>query len=258
MDFGFILNYTAAFLKAALLTLEVFGLGLVFSLIIGLFCVIINYFALDLKAQNLTKKAGNFGLNSAQISANLNQNSQNLSPKTQILTHLANFTNALCKAYIELSRNTPLLIQLFFLYYGLGRLGVSLSSFTCAVVGLSFLGGSYMAESLRGGIEAVKRQQFEAGLSLGLNKWQNFRFVILPQALGVAMPSMSANTIFLFKETSVVSIIALPDLVQTMTSINSLTYKTDELLFMLFVGYLIIILPLSLLLSRLEKRLSYV
>ncbi len=164
----------------------------------------------------------------------------------------------LCKAYIELSRNTPLLIQLFFLYYGLGRLGVSLSSFACAVVGLSFLGGSYMAESLRAGIEAVKKQQFEAGLSLGFTRWQNLRFIILPQALGIAMPSLSANAIFLFKETSVVSIIALPDLVQTMTSINSITYKTDELLFMLFISYLIIILPLSLLLNRLEKRLSYV
>ena len=71
------------------------------------------------------------------------------------------------------------------------------------------------------------------------------------------MPSISAYAIFLFKETSVVSIIALPDLVQTMTSINSLTYKTDELLFMLFMSYLIIILPLSLFLSRLEKRFAY-
>lgn len=164
----------------------------------------------------------------------------------------------ICKGYIELSRNTPLLIQLFFLYYGLGRLGISLSSFSCAVVGLSFLGGSYMAESLRAGIEAMRRQQFEVGLSLGLSRWQNLRYVILPQALGVAMPSISANTIFLFKETSVVSIIALPDLVQTMTSINSLSYQTDELLLMLFLSYLIIILPLSFGLLRLEKRLAYV
>lgn len=214
MDFNFIITYAPAFAKAGLLTLQVFALGLLFSLFIGIACVLAAYFKF-------------------------------------------NALNKLCKAYIELSRNTPLLIQLFFLYYGLGRLGVNLSSFECAVVGLSFLGGSYMAESLRAGIEAVKKQQFEAGLSLGLNEWQNFRFVILPQALGVAMPSLSANAIFLFKETSVVSIIALPDLVQTMTSINSLTYKTDELLFMLFMSYLIIILPLSLFLSRLEKRFAY-
>ena len=215
MDFNFISTYTPAFVRASGLTLQVFGLGLGLSLLIGIACVLADYF------------------------------------KFSLLSRVS-------KAYIELSRNTPLLIQLFFLYYGLGRLGVSLSSFACAVVGLAFLGGSYMAESLRGGIEAVKKQQFEAGLSLGLTQWQNFRYVILPQALGIAMPSLSANTIFLFKETSVVSIIALPDLVQTMTSINSLSYKTDELLFMLFISYLIIILPLSLLLNRLEKRLAYV
>ena len=215
MDFDFIITYTPAFVRAGGLTLQVFGLGLGLSLLIGIACVLADYFDFT-----LLRRAS--------------------------------------KAYIELSRNTPLLIQLFFLYYGLGRLGVSLSSFACAVVGLAFLGGSYMAESLRGGIEAVKKQQFEAGLSLGLTRWQNFRYVILPQALGIAMPSLSANTIFLFKETSVVSIIALPDLVQTMTSINSLTYRTDELLFMLFMGYFIIILPLSLLLNRLEKRLAYV
>ena len=215
MDFDFIITYTPAFVRAGWLTLQVFGLGLGLSLLIGIACVLADYF------------------------------------KFSLLSRAS-------KAYIELSRNTPLLIQLFFLYYGLGRLGVSLSSFACAVVGLAFLGGSYMAESLRAGIEAVKKQQFEAGLSLGLTHWQNFRYVILPQALGIAMPSLSANTIFLFKETSVVSIIALPDLVQTMTSINSLTYRTDELLFMLFMGYFIIILPLSLLLNRLEKRLAYV
>ncbi len=214
MDFAFINKVSPMFFDAALLTLEVFALGLLFSLLIGLFCVAMYFFRLK-------------------------------------------FIYKFCLIYIEFSRNTPLLIQLFFLYYGLGRLGFHMSSFTCAVLGLSFLGGSYMAESIRAGIDAVKKQQFEAALSLGLNKLQILRYVILPQALGVCMPSLSANTIFLFKETSVVTIIALPDLVNTMTSLNSLTYKTDELLFLLFLSYLLIILPMSLFLSWLEKRLSY-
>ena len=75
-------------------------------------------------------------------------------------------------AYIELSRNTPLLIQLFFLYYGLTRVGLKLSSTACAVIGLTFLGGSYMAEAFRSGLEAVQRGQIESGLSLGLKKGQ--------------------------------------------------------------------------------------
>lgn len=164
----------------------------------------------------------------------------------------------ICKIYIEFSRNTPLLIQLFFLYYALPEFGIHLDSFACAIIGLSFLGGSYMAESLRAGIEAIKKQQYESGLSLGLNKWQNFRYVILPQALGIAMPSISANIIFLLKETSVVSIIALADLVYVAKDLIGLYYKSNEALFALVVCYLILILPLSLILNRIEKRLSYV
>ncbi|QOR01855.1 amino acid ABC transporter permease [Campylobacter sp. 2014D-0216] len=168
------------------------------------------------------------------------------------------FLNYICKFYIEFSRNTPLLIQLFFLYYALPELGIQLSSFACAVIGLSFLGGSYMAESLRAGMEAVKKQQYESGLSLGLSQWQNFRYVIMPQALGVAMPSISANIIFLLKETSVVSIIALADLVYVAKDLIGLYYKSNEALFALVLCYLILILPISLVLNRIEKRLSYV
>ncbi|TXE81586.1 amino acid ABC transporter permease [Campylobacter peloridis] len=168
------------------------------------------------------------------------------------------FLNIICKIYIEFSRNTPLLIQLFFLYYALPEFEIHLSSFACAVIGLSFLGGSYMAESLRAGIEAVKKQQYESGLSLGLNSFQNFRYVIMPQALGIAMPSISANIIFLLKETSVVSIIALADLVYVAKDLIGLYYKSNEALFALVLCYLILILPLSLVLNRIEKRLNYV
>jgi len=233
MDFDFILAQVPAFLVAAWLTMKLSFFGIIFSFIIGLFCVLISYFKIKI---------------------------------------IKNF----CKLYIEFSRNTPLLIQFFFLYYALPKFNIHLEqipplnficlsveetlrpSFACAVVGLSFLGGSYMAESLRAGFEAIRKQQFEAGLALGFSKLGNLRYVILPQALAISMPSISANIIFLIKETSVVSIIALPDLVNLMKSLNSLTYKTDELLFLLFMGYLCIILPLSFVLSRFEKRLLHV
>ena len=115
-----------------------------------------------------------------------------------------------------------------------------------------------MAESLRSGLEAVRHAQIQSGMSLGLSEWQNLRYVIAPQALAVAMPSLSANIIFLLKETSVVSIIALGDVVYKMTELNSIYYKTDELLLLLFLCYLAMILPLSLFLARLEKRLARV
>ena len=86
--------------------------------------------------------------------------------------------NWLVKSYIELSRNTPLLIQVFFLYFGLSKVGVKLDGFTCGVIGLAFLGGSYMAEAIRGGLEAVSKGQIESARSIGLTPFQSFRYVV--------------------------------------------------------------------------------
>lgn len=159
--------------------------------------------------------------------------------------------------YIELSRNTPLLTQLFFLYFGLPKIGIVLQSETCAIAGLIFLGGSYMAEAFRSGIEAVDRIQMESGLSLGLTRRQVFFYIIFPQAAAVAVPGIGANAIFLIKETSVFSVVALMDLMHVAKDLIGLYYKTDEALFMLVVSYLIILLPVSIILTFLERRLRY-
>jgi polar amino acid transport system permease protein len=163
----------------------------------------------------------------------------------------------LAKGYIELSRNTPLVIQLFFLYYGLPKLGVMLSNETCAVIGLSFLGGSYMAESLRAGLEAVSKVQVELGLSIGLDTFQLIRFVVFPQAMAVAVPALGANCIFLIKETSVVSIIALRDLMSVTKELIGMYYNTTESLLLLVIGYLLILLPVSYALILLERKVRY-
>jgi polar amino acid transport system permease protein len=160
-------------------------------------------------------------------------------------------------AYIELSRNTPLMIQLFFLYFGLSRVGVKFEGFACAVIGLSFLGGSYMAEAFRGGLEAVGKNQIESGLSIGLSRLQLVRHIVLPQALEIAMPAIGANVLFLLKETSVVSIIALADLVAVAKDLIGMYYKTTESLAMLTLGYLVLLLPLATLFRVVEKRLRY-
>ena len=163
--------------------------------------------------------------------------------------------NGIAKAYIEVSRNTPLLIQLFFLYFGLPKAGVVLSSEACAIIGMIFLGASYMAESFRSGIEAVDRRQIEAGMAIGLTKSQRIRYVVLPQALAVAIPSIGANTIFLMKETSVFSAVALADLMYVAKDLIGLYYETDEALFMLVVSYLVILVPIAVIFSLLERRL---
>ena len=159
--------------------------------------------------------------------------------------------------YIEISRNTPLLIQLFFLYFGLPKLGIILSGEACAVIGLTFLGGSYMSESMRSGPESVERTQIESAASLGMSKVLTMREVIFPQALAVSVPGVLANVIFLIKETSVVSGIALADLMYVAKDLIGLYYETDEALLMLVAFYLIILLPISVFATVLERRLRY-
>ena len=159
--------------------------------------------------------------------------------------------------YIELSRNTPLLVQLFFLYFGLPKLGIVLSAESCAIIGLTFLGGSYMAESMRSGLEAIDKSQIESAQSLGMGQMLMMKEVIFPQAMAISVPGICANMIFLIKETSVVSGIALADLMYVTKDLIGLYYETDEALLMLVIAYLIILLPVSILASILERRLRY-
>ena len=159
--------------------------------------------------------------------------------------------------YIEISRNTPLLIQLFFIYYGLPKIGIRTNAAACGVAGLAFLGGSYMAEAFRSGIDAVEAVQLESAYSLALTGWQTLRYVVFPQALSISIPAFMANVIFLLKETSVFSAISLMDLMFTAKDLIGLYYQTAESLFLLVVFYLMILLPVSLAGSLLERRLRY-
>ena len=160
-------------------------------------------------------------------------------------------------AYIELSRNTPLLVQLFFIYNGLPKIGIKTNAEICGIAGLAFLGGSYMAEAFRSGLESIEPIQTESAMSLGMDHAQTMRYIILPQAMSITVPAFVANVIFLLKETSVFSAISLMDLMFTAKDLIGLYYKTTECLFLLVVFYLLILLPVSLLGSWLERRLRY-
>ena len=135
--------------------------------------------------------------------------------------------------YIEFSRNTPLLIQLFFLYFAFPRMGIKLSSVQCAIIGLTFLGGSYMEETFRSALESVSKVQIESAQCIGLTKRQITQYVILPQAFSVSIPGFCANVMFLIKETSVFSAVALADLMFVAKDLIGLYYKTDEALTLL-------------------------
>jgi polar amino acid transport system permease protein len=164
---------------------------------------------------------------------------------------------SIVRAYVEVARNTPLLVQLFFLYFGLPQVGIHWSGATCGAIGLSFLGGSYMIEAFRGGIEAVSAAQVESAASIGLSRFQSFRYVIAPQALSIATPALAANAIFLLKETSICGAIAIPDLVHTANDQIGMYYRTYECLLLLTASYLVLILPLSLFSTFVERRLRH-
>lgn len=160
-------------------------------------------------------------------------------------------------SYIELFRNTPLLVQLFFLYFALPKIGIRISAQACGCLGLGLLGGAYMAETFRSGLENIAPIQSESAQSLGLNRVQAFRYVILPQAVSSSVPGLLANVIFLLKETSVFSTISLMDLMFTAKDLIGMYAKTMECLALLVVFYLIMLLPVSILGSFVERRLRH-
>lgn len=162
------------------------------------------------------------------------------------------------RGYIELFRNTPLMVQLFFMYFALPRLGLPMNAESCGVLGIALFGGAYMAETVRSGIEAVDKGQMEGALSLGFSPIRAEMYVILPQAVATSVPAFTANIIFLLKETSVFSAISLMDLMFTAKDLIGLYYKTTECLLLLVIFYLIILLPVSALGSVVEKKLRFV
>lgn len=159
--------------------------------------------------------------------------------------------------YVEVARNTPLLIQLFFLYYAFPVMGIKMTAETCGIIGLIFLGGAYMAEGFTGGFNGVSQTQIDAGEAMGMNQYQLARYVILPQGLSLSVPALAANIIFLIKETSIFSVIAIPELTNTALDLIGMYYRSNEYLFVLVIAYAIILIPVILLLDWLERRVRY-
>ncbi|MCF8010241.1 MAG: amino acid ABC transporter permease [Clostridiales bacterium] len=158
--------------------------------------------------------------------------------------------------YTWVVRGIPLLVQLFLLYYGLAQVGIELSSFTAAVMGLSICGGAYIAEIFRAGIQSIDRGQKEAALSLGMSSGQAFRRVILPQAYRRLLPPMGNEFITLMKDSSLVSVISMTDLMRTGQLLNSSHFKPMEIYLPVAIIYLILTTIFIYLLGNIEKRLA--
>lgn len=163
----------------------------------------------------------------------------------------------LAGAYIELMRGTPLLVWLLFIYFGLPAVGINFSPFEAALVGLGLCGGAYTAEIFRGGILSVNKGQFEAAHSLGMNYALTMRLVVLPQALRVSVPSLCNEFVTLLKDTSLVSVIGMSELVRRGQYVISRTFDPFSIYLGVALTYLALTTLSSYLLSRLERRLEY-
>jgi len=173
---------------------------------------------------------------------------------TALLRTSHSFSGRLLAAcYIQLIRNTPLLVQLYLFYFVLAPI-LGIERFWTGVLCLACFEGSFAAEIFRAGIESVPRGQWEASRSLGLGRYVEFRRVILPQAIKIVLPPLTGQGVSLIKDSSIVSVIAIFDLTNEGRTIISDTFMSFEIWFTVAAIYLVLTVSLSALASRLERR----
>ncbi len=158
------------------------------------------------------------------------------------------------RVYVEFIQNTPLLIQVFFLYNGLPHLGIMLNVFTVGVLGVGVYHGAYIAEVVRAGIQAIPRGQMEAAHSQGFNHLQTMRHIILPQAMKVVLPPLTNQAVSLIKNTSVMAMVAGGELMYHADSWSSNNLYYGPAYVTVALLYLILCFPLAKLAQRLEER----
>ena len=159
--------------------------------------------------------------------------------------------------YINIIRGTPLLVQAFFIYFGVtGVLGVSMSAFTAGVIALCLNAGGYLSEIFRGGIQAVPKGQMEAGRSLGLSKAKTMWKIIIPQAVRICIPSVVNQCCITIKDTSIISVIGLSELTMAGKIIIARTYQSFAVWIFVGIIYFVVIYLITKLAKVLERKLS--
>lgn len=169
--------------------------------------------------------------------------------RKKVLIKVANF-------YITIVRGTPLLLQLFFIFYGLPELGIEIDRFPSAVIGLAFHSGAYISEIFRGSIESIHYGQMEAAKSLGMTKWQAMKRVILPQAIKRSIPSLGNQFIIAIKDSSLASTITITETIQLTRQYGASTFNIFPIYFVAGCYYLIITMGLTKILNKVELKLK--
>jgi polar amino acid transport system permease protein len=162
----------------------------------------------------------------------------------------------LASAFVELVRSTPLLIQIFFLFFVLPRFGIVLDAFTAGIIALSIHYGCYCSEVYRAGLEAVPRGQWEACTALNFSSWNTFKNIILPQAIPPIVPALGNYLVALFKDTPLLSAIAVLELVQTAKNLGSENFRYTEPMTIVGLTFLVLSLVSAVGIRWLERRLN--
>lgn len=160
----------------------------------------------------------------------------------------------LMATYIYVLRGTPLMIQLFLIYFGLPALGVNLDAATAGILGIGINSSGYVGEIVRGGIEGVPKGQWEAAKMLGLSYWQTMKSIILPQAIHHMLPAIGNEFVTLIKESSLLSVLAISDLTMVGQQVRSVTYASFETFIFVALVYLVLTSVTSGALQLLENR----
>ena len=167
------------------------------------------------------------------------------------------FLSYLNIGYVEIVRAIPLLVLILWIYYGLPIMtGISFSPFVSGIIALSISESAFQAEIFRAGINSIKKSQWEAGSSLGLSFFRKLRLVILPQAIKNILPAIGNQFVYVLKMSSLVSIIGIGDLTRKANELVVTTYRPLEIYTFLILEYLVLILVVSFLVRKLEKRLQ--
>ena len=170
------------------------------------------------------------------------------------LGHRATALRWAVASYVELVRNTPFIVQLFFLFFGLPALGLKLSPEFASVLAMVVNLGAYAAEIVRAGIESIPKGQIEAGKALNLKPWEIFRFVILKPALKAIYPALTSQFILLMLSSAVVSVISADDLTSVAANLQSQTFRSFEIYIVVTAIYLALALSFSALFKLIYQR----
>lgn len=164
--------------------------------------------------------------------------------------------NAIARVYVELIRGTPLLVQIYLVYFGLPIFGIYLSDFTSAVLAVTINSSAYVSEIIRSGIQSIDPGQTEAARALGMPRGLTFRKIILPQAIKNILPAIGNEFAVLIKETSIVSVLGIKDLMFASDTVRGATYSTFPPLLFVALIYFIMTFTISQLMNLWEKHLA--